>query len=95
MGLAAAVVLGCSGALLVLPAGLSLPEAAAGCFLGPRFANRNTPSKTGHRKEKWPRIPLLGSPFKATGSLSQETALEGMLEVEGMEKTHGLMGAVK
>ena len=95
MGLAAAVVLGCSGALLVLPAGLSLPEAAAGCFLGPRFANRITPSKTGHRKEKWPRIPLLGSPFKATGSLSQETALEGMLEVEGMEKTHGLMGAVK
>lgn len=83
------------GALRGLPAGLSLPAAAAGYLLGPRFANRNTPSKTGHRREKWPRIPLLGSPFKATGLLSQGLRPGGQAEGGGMKIPHWLIGAEK
>lgn len=84
------------GALSGLPAGLSLPAEAAGYLLGRRFANRITPSKSGHKKEKWPGIPLLGSPFKA---FHRALALEGMRwggREEGTEKTpHWLMGSEK
>lgn len=45
--------------------------AAAGYLLEPRFANRNTPSKSGYKREKWARIPLVGALFKGPGHFSQ------------------------
>lgn len=52
------------GHLLVLPAtGLSLPEAAAGHLLGPRFANRNSLSTTGPKKGKMAPNPTAGESF--------------------------------
>lgn len=67
-----------------------------GILLGPRLANKNTLSKTGHKKEKWPGIPLLGSPFKATGRLLRGPCSGGHSGGWGMKKTlHWLMGAEK
>lgn len=49
------------------------------------------------KKEKWPRIPLLGSPFKATGTLSQGTNCPRRYGGGGGREiiSHGLMGAVR
>lgn len=53
-----------------------------GVYWGQGLLTGTRPPKLALKRGKWPRIPLLGSPFKATGTLSQGTALEGMLGVE-------------